>query len=185
MDQRRRRPSTRRPRGHHSGDEAVRPDGRAVGIAGAVAAQGVDGPTAVMDETAVDRRDPVADQGGFAVAGRARPVWAVADRLRAVSAMAARRHVGSGRDWVAGPRRRHRFDHLGCQCRLHDHAGTPACGRCLHTAAGAARATRRRAARASRSCIGSLAWRPDHETAPECRAGSKAVVDPADRGTAW
>ena len=61
MSQRPRRPSARRPRGHLTGDGAGGPDRRAVGGAGAVAAAREEaGPAGEVDETAADRRDPVA-----------------------------------------------------------------------------------------------------------------------------
>ena len=52
------KPEHRRPRGHLSGGGAVRPDRRAVGGAGAVAACAVAvGPSVVVEQAAVDRRE--------------------------------------------------------------------------------------------------------------------------------
>src|SRR5439155_18109267 len=100
-----RRPVPRRPRGHPTGDRAGGPDRRAVGGAGAVAAQGEEaGPPAEVDQAAVDRWDPVAGSGGLAVAGRAAAVRALADGVRPAPALAARRDVGAGADRVAGDR---------------------------------------------------------------------------------
>src|SRR5215813_1843057 len=98
------RPIPRRPRGHPTGDRAGGPDRRAVGGAGAVAAQGEEaGPPAEVDQAAADRRDPVAGSGGLAVAGRAGALWALADRVWPVPALAARRDLGADSDRVAGP----------------------------------------------------------------------------------
>src|SRR5512133_1285946 len=94
MSQRRRRPSARRPRGHLSGDGAGGPDGRAVGGAvAAAAARQEAGAPADLDETAAHRRDPVADPGRRAVAGRAAGLRAVADGLWPVPPLAAERDL--------------------------------------------------------------------------------------------
>src|SRR6266511_3910281 len=91
------RPTPRRPRGHPTGGRAGGPDRRAVGGAAAVAAQRPEaGPPAEVDQAAAHRRDPLADPGGRAVAGRSRAVWPVADRLWPVPPLATRRHLGKG-----------------------------------------------------------------------------------------
>ena len=61
----------------------------------------VRGRSAEVEQTAVDRRDPVADPGGGAVAGRARGVCAVADVVLVVPPVAAGRHLAGGVDRVA------------------------------------------------------------------------------------
>ena len=71
----------------------------------------------------------MADSGGFAVAGRAPAVRALADRLRPVPPLAARRHLGQGSDRVAGPGGRGRVDYLGRQRGLHHRPSPPARGR--------------------------------------------------------
>jgi transposase len=53
----------------------------------------------------------------------------VADGVRLVPPLAARRHLGADPDRLAGPGGRGRADHLGCQRGLHDRAGASACGR--------------------------------------------------------
>jgi hypothetical protein len=83
-----------------------RPDQRAMGQAGAVAAQGQEvGAATHLEQTPVDRRDPLADTDGRAMAGRAGPLWALADRLWAVPALAARRHLEADPHRTAGPGR--------------------------------------------------------------------------------
>lgn len=77
-------PSIRRPRGHCNGDEAARPDRRAVGGPAAAAAHRAwTGSAADMDQTAAHRREPVAGRGRRAVAGCAGElrVWAAASAL--------------------------------------------------------------------------------------------------------
>jgi hypothetical protein len=65
-----------------------------MGQAGAVAAQGQEVWAAThLEQTPVDRRDPLADTDGRAMAGRAGPLWALADGVRAVPTLAARRHL--------------------------------------------------------------------------------------------
>jgi len=125
-----RRPTPRRPRGHPTGGGAGGPDRRAVGGAGAVAAQWEEaGPPAEVQQTAVDRRDSVAGAGGLAVAGRAGAVRALADRIWSVPPLAARWDLGADSDRVAGARGCRRADHLGCQRGLHHRPGAPARGR--------------------------------------------------------
>lgn len=63
------------------------------------------------------------------MAGRAGPVWAVADGLRPVSPVATRWHLGAGPGRVAGPGGRGRVDHLGCVGGLHCGPGASARGR--------------------------------------------------------
>jgi transposase len=53
----------------------------------------------------------------------------MADGVRAVPALAAGWHLGTGADRAAGPRGRGRADHLGCQRGFHDRQGTSARGR--------------------------------------------------------
>ncbi|WP_223245217.1 IS5 family transposase [Streptomyces sp. CBMA156] len=50
--------------------------------------------------------------------------------VRAVSPLAARRHVAPDPRTAPGPSRCERPDHLGHLCGLHDHTRAPACGRC-------------------------------------------------------
>src|SRR5438876_11801261 len=96
-------PVPRRPRGHRTGDRAGGPDRRAVGGAGAVAAQREEaGAPAEVDQTAVDRRDPVAGPGGLAMAGRAAAVWPVADGVWPVPALAAGWDLAADADRVTG-----------------------------------------------------------------------------------
>ena len=75
-----------------------------MGCAGPVASRAGYGSTAEMDETAAHRRDPVADQGWRAVARCAGAVRGVADDLRTVPAVAARRDLGADPGQIAGPR---------------------------------------------------------------------------------
>jgi hypothetical protein len=129
MRHRPRSPSPRRPRGHHTRGGAGRPDRCAVGGAGAVAAQGHQAwSPAQVEQAAADRWDPLAGAGGRAVAGRARPLWAVAVGLRAVSALATRRDLAADLDWVAGAGGCGRPDHLAGVGGRHHRAGAPACG---------------------------------------------------------
>src|SRR6266498_1556488 len=124
------RPTPRRPRGHPTGGRAGGPDRRAVGGAAAVAAQRPEaGPPAEVDQAAAHRRDPLADPGGRAVAGRSRAVWPVADRLWPVPPLATRRHLGKGPIRATGRGGRGRAGHLGCQRGLHRRPGAPARGR--------------------------------------------------------
>ena len=104
------------------------PDKRAVGQAGAVAAQGHQvRPATQVDQAPADRRDPLADPDRRAMAGCARPLWAVADRLWAVSALAARRHLATDPHPPASPGRRRGADHLAGQRGLHGDQGPSAC----------------------------------------------------------
>jgi transposase len=63
---------------------------------------------------------------GGAMAGRAGPLRAVADRLRAVPALATRRHLEADPQPAASPGGCQRPDHLGGQCRLHGGQGASA-----------------------------------------------------------
>jgi len=83
-----------------------------------------------MDETAVDRWDPVAGADGCPVAGCASGVWAVADGVWAVPPLAAGRHLAAGAGRAAGLRGCGWADHLGCVRGLHDRPGAPARSRC-------------------------------------------------------
>src|SRR3954469_22462076 len=84
-------PEHRRPRGHPSGDGAVRPDRRAVGSAGAVATYAVAvGSAVVVEQTAVDRRDPVAGAHRSAMAGHAGGIRVLGSGLWVVPALATR-----------------------------------------------------------------------------------------------
>jgi hypothetical protein len=122
-----RTPLFRRPRDHHSGDRAVRPDRRAVGGAGTAAAHGQEArPSAEVDQTPTHRRGQVADPGRFALARRAGVLWAMADGLRPVPPLATRRHLATHPGGVADPRRCGRPDHLGCQRRYDDRQSAPA-----------------------------------------------------------
>src|SRR6266498_2659555 len=130
MSHRPRRPSPRRPRGHHTRGRAGGPERCTVGGAGAVAAQGNQARSpAQVEQAAAHRWDPLAGTGGGAVAGRARPLWAVAVGLRAVSALATRRDLAAAACRPAGPCGCGRADRLGRQRGLHHRAGAPACGR--------------------------------------------------------
>jgi transposase len=50
-----------------------------------------------------------------------------------VPSVATQRHLAANPDHVAGPRRRRRVDHLGCQRGHHDRAGAPACRGCVQS----------------------------------------------------
>ena len=129
MRHRPRSPSPRRPRGHHTRGRTGRPDRCAVGGAGAVAAQGHQAwSSAQVEQAPAHRWDPVAGAGGRALAGRARPVWAVAVGLRVVSALATRGDLAAAPDGVAGAGGCGRGDLLGRQRGRHHRAGAPACG---------------------------------------------------------
>src|SRR5437667_6371092 len=106
-----------------------RPQQRAVGCAGAVAAQGqeVRSP-AVVDQASAHQRHPVAYPYRCAVARCSGSVRALADRLRPVAALAARRHVEADPGPVAGPGRRAGVDYLGRVGGLHRGPGAPARG---------------------------------------------------------
>src|SRR3954469_3581737 len=82
-----------------------------------------------MEQTAAHRRDSVAVPVGFALAGRAALLRALAERVRAVSPLAAWRDLGADPDWAASPRGRGRADHLGRQCGLDHRPGASARGR--------------------------------------------------------
>jgi hypothetical protein len=111
-----------------SGDEAVRPDRRAVGGAGAVAARAVAARSAVVvEQTAVDRRDPVAGAHRRAVARSACRVWVLGGGLWIVPAVATCRCLAADSDRVAGPGRGRGADHVGCERGFHDRAGASAC----------------------------------------------------------
>jgi hypothetical protein len=126
--QRPRSTTHRRPRGHPSGDEAARPDRRAMGCARPAAACHV-GPrsAAEMDQTSAHRRDPLADPDRRTLARRAGRVSALASHLRPVPPLAARRHLGhhprrpSNRGGGPGPHRVRRQHRLDDQPRLPAH----------------------------------------------------------------
>src|SRR6266545_7102276 len=102
-----RRPRIRRPRDHHTGtgDRPVRPDRRAVGHPRTAAPEGQEaGPPAEVDQTPAHRRNPLADPDRITLARPASPLSALADRLRPVPPLAARRHLAGHPDRVAGPR---------------------------------------------------------------------------------
>ena len=104
-----------------------RSDQRAVGKAGTAAAQKQEARTSTtMNQAAAHRRDPLADPHRGAVAGRAPTVRAVADRLRAVPPLAARRHLEADPHPVAGRGGREGADHLGRQRGLHHRPRPPA-----------------------------------------------------------
>lgn len=96
MVHRRRRPSVRRPRAHLSGDGAGADltDAQWAVLEPLLPAQETGAP-AEVDEAAAHRRDPLAGPGRIAVAGRAAAVRGVADRVRAVPAVAARRDLAA------------------------------------------------------------------------------------------
>ena len=108
-----------------------RHDGCTVGSAGAVVAGGREaGAAAGASQTAVDRRHTVADPGRYAVARCSGTVRVLADRIRAVPALAARRNLEAHPGAAPGPGGRRRADRLGCVGRLHDRPCPPArCGR--------------------------------------------------------
>jgi hypothetical protein len=90
MDQRRRRPSARRPRGKNTLGCPQGPHVPAVDGAGTVAAQGEEaGAPAEVDPPTVDQRDPVADPYRCALAGRARTVRVLAAGGTSASILAA------------------------------------------------------------------------------------------------
>ncbi len=62
------------------------------------------------------------------MAGRARPLWAVAVGLRVVSPLATRRDLAADPDRAAGAGGCGRADRLGRQRGLHHRTGAPACG---------------------------------------------------------
>src|SRR5205085_2731379 len=125
------KPEHRRPRGHLSGSEAGRPDRRALGTAGAVAAGAVEAwPTALVEQAAVDRRYPVAGAHRRPVAGHAAGIRILGGGVWTVPALAAQRCLATNPDHAAGPGRCRRADHLGCQRGLHDRAGASACRGC-------------------------------------------------------
>jgi hypothetical protein len=68
----------------------------------------------------------MAGPGGRTVAGRAAGVRAMANGVRAVSALAAGWHLGAGADRPAGAGGRSRADHLGCERGFHGGAGASA-----------------------------------------------------------
>jgi transposase len=83
-----------------------------------------------MDETAAHQRDPLADPGRRTMAGCAIDLWAVADGLRTVPALATRRHLEDGPGRPANPGGRSWVDHVGGECGLHHRSGPSACSRC-------------------------------------------------------
>src|SRR5690348_828183 len=99
------------------------------GAGAAAAAREEAGPAGDMDETAADRRDPVAGPDRLVVAGRSGPVRALAVGLRSVPPLAAERHLAQDRDRAAGAGGCGRAYHLGCLGRFHDRSGAPARGR--------------------------------------------------------
>src|SRR5882757_4671611 len=79
-----------------------------------------------MDEKAAHRRYPMADTDRRTMAGRPTQLRLVADGVRVVPPLATGRSLGPHPVAVAGPRRRRRVDHVGCQRRLDRGPGTPA-----------------------------------------------------------
>lgn len=182
MDQRRRRPSHRRPRGEPTRGRTQGPHRRAVAAAGATPASNKRARTAPdLDPTPTDQRDPLADPHRRALAGRARTLRFLAVDLRVVSALAARRDLGAGVVAAAGARRRGRVDHLGCLRRLHRCAGASARRRRPPRSGSATRTAR---PGAGRSRAGALSRRAVNED-PSCvRAGPQTAVGGAAAGQA-
>lgn len=99
---------------------ARRSHGRAVGGAGAVVAEGVDGRAAVgLASAAADRRHTVQGPDGSPVAGRPRRVRTVEPGPRPVPPVAAQRHLASDPHPAPVPGRRGWCDHVGPGRRLH------------------------------------------------------------------
>jgi hypothetical protein len=117
----------RRPRGHSTRCRPRRPDRRAVGGAGTVAAAGEEGGSAAeVDQTSTHRRHPVADPCRDTMAGRAGPLWPVADGVRPVPPVATQRNLAHNPGPAPGFGRRGRPDHLGRVGGLHHRPGPPA-----------------------------------------------------------
>jgi transposase len=85
---------------------------------------------AKVDQAAADQRDPLADPSRRALAGYPTGLWAVADGVRVVPALATGRHLETDPCRSAGSRGCCWVDHLGCECGFHDQPGASACGRC-------------------------------------------------------
>jgi hypothetical protein len=133
-----------------------RPDQRAVGQAGAASAHRLEArPATHLEQAATHQRNPLADPDRGAVAGPARPLRALADRGRAVSALAARRHLATDPHRPAGPGRRQGPDHRAGQRRLHGRQGAPA--RRRRPQRGTANAKHRAESTSSRTTMGSAA----------------------------
>jgi hypothetical protein len=164
-----------------SGHGTRRPDQRAMGQAGAAAAHRQEaGPATEVEQTPVDRRDPLADQDRRAVAGCAGPLWSLADGVWAVSALAARRHLAADPHRPAGSGRRQGADQLGGQRGHHHHPGPPARRR-ARKGGTATRRTGRGRHRAGRSRPWALPGWAELQAAPGGRGWPAALVDRGHR----
>jgi hypothetical protein len=75
------------------------------GQAGAAAAHRQEvGPATDLEQALAHQRDPLADPDRGAMAGHAGPLWALADGVRAVSALAARRQLATDPHRACRPR---------------------------------------------------------------------------------
>src|SRR5437762_1433422 len=155
-----------------------RPQQRAVGCAGAVAAQGqeVRSP-AVVDQASAHQRHPVAYPHRCAVARCSGSVRPLADRLRPVAALAARRHVEADPGPVAGPGRRAGVDYLGRVGGLHRGPGAPARGGRGEKGDLQKDKPGGIDTEPADHGLGSLPWRADHQGAPGLRTGPETTLD--------
>lgn len=102
-----------------------------MGNAEAVAARAVTaGSAVVVEQTAADRRDPVAGPHRRTMAGHAGRIWILGGCLWVVPALATGWCLAADSDRVAGSGRSRGADHLGRERGFHDRAGASACCGC-------------------------------------------------------
>jgi hypothetical protein len=122
QDRSRRAVASRGPHPSHSGDQPTTEPGQPMGTFRTTSTC-----SPVKDGSGSSSTASGGGPGRRPVAGRAGAVQILVSGARAVSAVAARRHLGAGAECVAGTDRRGRADLLGCQrglliARAHRHA---------------------------------------------------------------